>query len=144
MKEQKLTNSEIAKVFAMYYYAECIALDGEKGTVNVIGGIPTNADYYKLLLTSLSKITDEHAELLYHLYCGEISKYDYTQDFGGIRKAVRHWLKNGGLEEINKYSCLTDLARQMGYATKIYFPTNHWANGKTAIELGIAIETPTP
>lgn len=41
------------------------------------------------------------------------------------------------------YSAYQQLLK-WGYSVPLWFGLDHWANGKTAIELGIAIEAPTP
>ena len=151
--KQELSNDDKANVFAMYWEQGARHQDfmGTQGVndkiyyvMNSVLGDDENEPHYtfddwKLMLTPISEMIEADAESLYHLYCAEICKYDYTQDFGGIKIAVKHWLENGGYEDINKYSCLTDHARRKGYDVKIYFEANHPATGKTPIELGIAI-----
>lgn len=157
MSTQQLTREEIARVFAMHIGQTIAHIEHiSNETAELVGVIFNDAHFIhdgtgsyghcsvidagKLLLTPRDRISDEHAEILYHQYCGQIAKYDYTQDYKGTTKAAMDWVMRGGIDEIGKYSCLTDLARSLGYDTPIYFKANHWANGKTAIELGIAID----
>ena len=142
----KLTNEEVAKVFLMYYFSECTTVQHppfEKGTVN-IGAIPTDADYFKLLLTPLAKIGDEDAI--------EVAKV-YTGNIRGRSRADKYELIRAGKETVNLiiegtvgFVCSIDVCFayqyliSKGYAVPLFFAPNHWANGKTAIELNIAID----
>lgn len=152
--DKKLTREEVARVFAMYI--GCTIAHDENQTAQLIGIINTDAHFIhngsgsyghqqceecgKLLLTPIDKITDEDKVLLYHQYSGLIAKYDYTQDYKGVLHAANHWFNTSGKQDISKYSCLTDIARALGYDTPIYFRANHWANGMDAIHLNLAIQ----
>lgn len=158
--EQKLTNEEIAKVFAMYLGCEVMLTEEPESinepyvleAVNIGGAFWTDADdesggqefeLGKLLLTPLSKITDEHAELLikHFLKLGISNKdvwpvlvqiFDINVPCGNDLLLSQFTVKE--LMEMEKQLIL------WGYNIKLYFGIDHWANGKTALELGIAIE----
>lgn len=68
-----------------------------------------------LHLKDIKDITDEDLMKCYHLHSGIIG-YDYTQDFGAPILMGRHWLTNGGLKDLQKYSVLVDYLRAKGYA----------------------------
>lgn len=132
VEECKLTNEEIARVFAMYW--------GNVSFENGIGGhcilsltdvndIGLGRISGKLLLTPLPNISDEHAI--------EVAK-TMPEGYGKINAlSGKNWL------EFWMPNLPYSLHRQLilwGYAVPIYFGVNHWANSKTAIELGIAKE----
>ena len=54
-------------------------------------------------------------------------------------------ITKGELQDLNNFTQISMLLKKNFYAVPIYFGLNHWANGKTAIELGLAktIETTT-
>jgi len=151
----KLTNEEIATVFAMYLYCNFRYryIDYEPGVwatgakllperlVRVLND--KSVDGIELLLTPLSKITDEDLVACYHLHSGLIG-YDYTCDFKPALEMARHWINMDGEKTLCKLTHLSEYLRSKGYAVPLFFGLNHWANGKTAIELGIAIENKTP
>lgn len=151
----KLTTEEIAKVFAMYQ-GQYAHISGY-GTFKFVGGTnekfwvygkPQNHYYYndkdytaKLLLTPLDKISDEHAI--------EVAKIT------GSRFLTDHDLKICGEsivkgrtwefvdENIWGYFPIIQQLILWGYAVPLFFGLNHWANGKTAIQLEIAIDKTT-
>lgn len=127
--ENKLTNEEIAKVFAMYLGCEVTDYSG----VGITGmgidistgisqyGVSTSGENLfdfgkvKLLLTPLSAITDEHDK--------ERTALFNSYDDSGIA-----------------YPFMYQYLISKGYAVPLFFGINHWANGKTAIQLQIAID----
>jgi hypothetical protein len=144
--EQKLSNDEIARVFAMYSNSNVIVpkeywvdewmqnkypddlILPIRAIDFVYAGVQLNSDDdpefsfevndIKLLLTPLEKISDEHA--------GKLEKMEDT-DYG----------------EFMNRSIESDRFQQLiiwGYAVPLFFGIDHWANSKTAIELGIAID----
>ncbi len=144
----KLTNDEIARVFAMYIgLSECTdSRYNNRGlleTVTRTGNIAlevgntyshTNISNCKLLLTTLDKISDEHAIEIKNLLdvsnaVWEIDEY--------TTKDIANWLLG---KRLYMYSHCFQLLVLNGYAVPLFFGLNHWANGKTAIELGIAID----
>jgi len=145
----KLKNKEIARVFAMYLGAAVIC-DGRECELECLNVLDLSCDlsykiddeesgFYgewtteqfeifkaKLILTPLSKITDEHA-----MACWEIENYMCSeQDIPYVSNLFKEMSGN-----------LFQYLIQQGYAVPLFFTPNHWANGKTAIELGIAIES---
>ncbi|MES2620205.1 MAG: hypothetical protein V4615_05065 [Bacteroidota bacterium] len=138
----KLTNEQIARVFGMYLGCEMV--HGRfHGHMEVIKGTgqfrATCSDWwedvsdnkYKLVLIPLSSITDEDAI--------EVAKIHGSYSFDGRTFKVRgfkDWLNSGGNIRYNMYQYLI----QQGYAVPLFIAPNHPANGKTAIELGLAIE----
>lgn len=173
----KLTNEEIAKVFAMYLGCEIENKPytglppSEKDYFTVIGKliycIPEkderlvcviqNKDAQgfdwddrshipdfdcKLLLTPLDKISDEDAEMTARVL--KIKSDEYLaksgEDWNRI-KVVKRWIETGrymGEEFLDIFAYQYLISK--GYAVPLWFGVEHWANGKTAIELGIAID----
>ncbi len=184
----KLTNEEIAKVFAMYLHAQ-VEFDDRIGNIHQYY-LPAGkwevdkmwfvsleddndkemscsvaADKVKLLLAPLSNITDEHAievakicgepflhivnasTVLLHIICastmnksrtdrsiwmqkdGTIELFTNTGDWGGATTKA-----------VNSFAIYQYLISK-GYDVPMFFGIDHWANGKTAIDLGIAIES---
>lgn len=158
--ENKLTNEEIARVFAMYLDCKFLYLNGSYE--RTIEGVLTNesshfkewkvvvkegvhqyrVDSVKLLLAPLSKIKDEHAievAKMQGLYVENdfiknyVSRYEdrvIVHNVSGNESVVFHRMLQDGFQYLI----------QQGYAVPLFFGVNHPANGKTAIELGIAIE----
>lgn len=139
----KLTNEEIARVFAMYY--GCGITHNKNYTIEVINSYMFFSEIilkYKLLLTPLSAITDEHAI--------EVGKMEIPE--GGLEylshdKKTITFGRYGNDGWMNEYVFFDDINNfqhqyliQQGYAVPLWFGVNHWANGKTAIELEIAID----
>lgn len=59
----------------------------------------------------------------------------YINSWGTINLYVNGELSN------NRYDCfIWQYLISKGYAVPLFFAPNHWANGKTAIELGLAID----
>lgn len=175
--ENILTDSEIAKVFAMYLGCEIEPLQRSAGgysmsqkelTIDNINLVLSHS--LKLKLTPLIKITDEHAIEVAELINEE--KYITGETFKVIKEdekisifsseVIHESIKPFGYRYETKF--YTDgyatpikpysLIRQMpfesyqyliskGYSVPLFLEVNHWANGKTAIELNIAIEMPT-
>lgn len=154
----ELTNEEIAKVFLMYGdSATWVAKrnnalwDDDEGqsktyiTKNKSNSVATLLEYmgYRLYdhiyefflgLTPLSKISDEDAiEVAKIELRGEdleyISPIQWGKESVQIRQRLRHLYWDTYQYLISK-----------SYDVPLFFAPNHWANGKTAIELGIAID----
>ena len=121
----KLTNEEKAKVFAMYL--GCKIKCSKSGALADVCHPHTCADYghWQLVLTSLSEITDEHA-----IICWDIENYVCSEN------DILH--VSNILNEMS--AKLFQYLTSKGYAVPLWFGIDHWANGKTAIELGLAIE----
>ena len=157
-KMEKLTNEEIARVFAMYWgcpveFSRMITGGGFKRVVENI-----NLNYGigqlmqrgpKLLLTPLDKISDEDATEVEIIYFGEgqrqmdkqyIAKKTierlYSYDYSNQHKRP--------IEHLEKAIYVHQFLISKRYSVPLFFGSTHWANGKTALELNIAIETPNP
>lgn len=160
-----LSNQEIARVFAMYYFAECTTAKYppfEKGTVNTIGTIPTDADYFKLLLTPLTAITDEHAIEVAKIISpvkGKLiaTKYNNSNSIKSVlfpdnesnytRLDIYSDLSMGwvgkNLDDVDYFRMpfVIQYLISKGYAVPLFFDIGHPDNGKDAIQLGLAIST---
>lgn len=124
--ENKLSNEEIEKVFHLYWGNTKAKV---KETSPWIYG---DCEYCvragaKLLLKPLSAITDEDAI--------EVAKLDLNIPTAETGKFI--------VDRINRLGGGDNYTIQYliskGYAVPLFFGVNHWANGKTAIELGIAL-----
>jgi hypothetical protein len=145
-----LTNEQIARVFAMYMPVQvCIADEQFKQPINLIGieesrvlkvrdeGIKlsfvVNIEHSKLLLTPLSAISDEDAV--------EVAKmcqtyHDLTDESVRLKAAAFGRRLTKATIEYRTYQYLI----QKGYAVPLFIEVGHPDNGKSAIELGIAID----
>lgn len=161
----QLTNEEIAKVFAMYFPCECRITNGNPNQVlflqqlgsdfcnvgshiNHIGGYRNNYTAVKLLLKSLSNISDEDAvevakfaftEVVNHYQLIEIGKDYINYIFLGGSLSNRR-SQDVDQFDVNHNFQIYQYLISKGYAVPLFFGVNHWANGKTLIELGHAIE----
>lgn len=185
--EQKLTNEEIAKVFAMYIGCD---MDNNGMKLRLTGvNMPTNTykclamcydlqrniENCKLLITPLSAITDEHAVEVAKIICDrqyidienlstswertikndsnifricfdayQITRFPHDKPRKHIIHittwgTVNHYIENE-LGNCTKAHYVFQYLISKGYAVPLFFGIDHWANGKTAIELGIAID----
>ena len=130
----KLTNDEIAKVFAMYW--------GNVSFKNGIGGhsvlsltdcndIGLGRISGKLLLSRLEDITDEDAIEVAKLL--KLNPHDYI-----LKEILGTYFNNRRIDEYPADVYLYILSK--GYAVPLFFSVGHWENGKDAITLGIAID----
>ena len=134
---------EVAKVFALYLGCECRLEDGQisdKTTMisadgclmvdyNGIGDTEHDAECCQLILTSLSDITDEDA-----IQVAKMTDY-YSDEFNLTdfkHRVIEIWATK--MFDVSQYLI------SKHYAIPLWFGINHWANGKTAIELKMAIE----
>lgn len=159
--ELKLTNEEIARVLGMYINCEAETNGGFKGTlfsvrqepyeVELLGNGTRVAAYkhVQLLLTPLDKITDEDAIEVAKILGREVELnedlYPPNPMFRNKPKlSDEERLTNIGKRELNSMGIIrSDIHQYLiskGYALPLYFSPNHPCNGKTAIELGIAID----
>lgn len=137
MSEQKLTKPEIARVFSLYWDNPCIyGKTIRQGTIRAIALQRIGYQYCQLILTSVSDITDEHA-----LQVAKMAGFN-TVDLG--KSIVMEHFKSNifPVEGINWWAIFQYLISK-GYAVRLWFGPDHWANGKTAIELGLAIDKDT-
>ena len=148
----KLTNEEVARVFAMYLgqgikfeeqdynqtgeqYLTSVQLAG-CGTTNEREWDCISSPIY-LLLTPIQKITDEHAKGV-----AALALFYNRNDDVTIGKGIALQLAGYAGHEsrwINSWQIIQYLIKN-GYAVPLFFGLNHWANHKTAIELKIASE----
>lgn len=166
---QKLTNEEIARVFAMYLGQKAIlsiddipdfltSVDIYNMTVDFTSDFNQSVEEIKVLLTPLSKITDEHAiEVVDILFpTNTLTAINGKAQYVGKTTVLFH-LCNVGFSDENEHNTSSsreiileiqpfyvinarEYLIQKGYDLPTFFGINHWANGKTAIELGIAID----
>lgn len=147
----QLTNEKIARVFAMYKDEPCIwrnnpckilGFDFERYTALIIGTLSVNGLRYwqemrdiQLLLTPLSAISDEHA-IEAVTTCGIVLFGTSATDNRNRAKRMIEEMAN--VKQSIEYETYQYLISK-GYAVPLWFGYNHPANGKTAIELNIAI-----
>jgi hypothetical protein len=157
--EQQLSNKEIARVFAMYLGCKIVYQQNHSLVFKVSGIVIENiidenleTPDRLLLLTPLSKITDEHAIEVAQLvpfssnspnlktyktdyeYCMHIK---LTPDSIGFRyREYKISLEKLCLENSTVFQYLV----QQSYAVPLFFGINHPCNGKDAITLGVAID----
>lgn len=141
---EKLSNEEVARVFAMYIGCDIrhssdnsdkLLGIGRKGECFVAGGY-IDAENAKLLLTPLHKISDEDAIEVAKMYGGVrclLSDDGFLQIIDTNNAVVKYFIIHHDLP-----SMLSQFLTKQGYAIKLFIAPNHPANGKTAIELGIA------
>ncbi len=166
---KKLTHMQIARVFALYVGSDLQCPISENPETNGLIKMGWYAEdiywtaveyaYCKLLLTPLSKMTDEHVIQIAN-HCVNLSgnvETDWKINRGSD-SAIAIWFKNGDTFEIytdgsgmcfredgRKLDDRMDLqAMQMlfawGYAAPLFIEAGHPDNGKNAIELGLAID----
>jgi len=149
--ENKLTQNEIARVFAMYWgqkngkvgkgYGICAGNTIEIG--NTLFSYNDFPEKYQLCLTPLDKMTDEHAKGVI-----KASGFEFQPEIGYTHKDkgfdFGYYTNDGWINDTFKFSDMNpeqwQYLIQKGYAIPLFFGIDHWANGKTAIELGIAID----
>lgn len=154
MSENKLTNEEISRVFAMYYGQRVLKFSKTAPATQIcdcymLGRINNDC---VISLTPLSAITDEHAIEVAKI-CNfdnktltmcKYNSFENLQDIG--KRIIEYYLYNeikdgfnthGIWFNINDFNWFLILK---GYAVPLWFGLNHWANGKTAIELEVAID----
>jgi hypothetical protein len=147
----QLTNEEIARVFAMYWGCEVQHRLGETGRIrSVVQNMAQGYEYtivnkvihpHTLLLTPLSKISDEDAIEVAKMYGYDFSKKSPTAS--EILKWTKDSLSHFGYPSAGfgiRYIDIFQYLIQKGYAVPLFFGIDHPLNGKTAIEIGIAID----
>jgi acyl-CoA-binding protein len=168
-----LNREQIARVFTMYIGCSCHDVYNDR-VGEFSGLYVVNNEYYvqhkigwtlrqdeiKLLLAPLSSITDEDAIEVVRL-CGmpknaEVLKVIKTPEHVEVEyrwknKPAELNTKDGysysaiasGLRGDNKWE-VREYLIQKGYAVPLFIEPNHPDNGKTAIELGLAIDKTKP
>lgn len=157
--ENKLSNQDKLKVFALYMNSNviveksCYWLVHEKlihkdtvkqlntGMLDVVYRTFDDAEI-KLLLTPLESIRDEHTVEVACLEFPMQRKEGNISDTDLAKHIKEEHLPDVNVDVILNYTTYQQLIL-WGYAVPLYFGLDHWANGKTAIELGIAIPTPS-
>lgn len=149
-----LNNEQIAQVFSMYLGCDVkqISLGDKVGILTGVSlftphwmatidsGISLSIRKCKLLLTPLSKISDEDA-----IEVGNIVYLDEDKAYTGI-KVLSYFTGDNELfgfgSDISPLMAIEiiELLKRKGYAVPLYFESDHPLNGKTAIELGLAID----
>lgn len=143
-----LTNEEIASVFAMYWQSKYCKvypesnLDTSKTTFSVLGSASVwskqQIENRKLLLTPLSKISDEDAIEVKNLLRAASTVWEIEEY---TTKDIANYLLEKGLY---MYSHCFQYLISKSYAVPIFFAPNHPDNGKTAIELDLARDKTNP
>jgi hypothetical protein len=94
---------------------------------------------WKLLLTPLSKVTDEHA-----IEVSDFWDNIFLRSSWATLEEKAHFGKYIVISgKYNERWELREYLRITGHAIPLFFGINHPCNGKTAIELGIAIDKTT-
>lgn len=89
----------------------------------------------QIILIPLSSISDEHAIEVARMWHGTLPKDETALSEYG-KSIVGIW-------EDSLPAAIHQYLIQQGYAVPLFFGLNHWASGKTAIELEIAIDKTT-
>ena len=142
-----LTSQEKLKVISIYWDATMFVTRYSPREFKVLDMIPEleseildydseNIDKYKLLLTRLKDISDEHDFEIATIVYG---KGDWAIGVG--KEVVKKLYDNKTLfSAAPKWFFVHQYLIQKSYAVPLFFGVEHLANGKTAIELGIAID----
>ena len=142
---KELTNNEKAKVYAMYWGNRIDA--GINTVVNSswIQKVTIGKTNMLLILTPLNKVSDDH---LYTIgaFCFKL-KYDDSIKIG--RDYIGYLFLNRRLSlkessKIQQFSTehhiqIFQFLISTGYAVPLWFGVTHWANNKTALDLGLGI-----
>lgn len=152
----QLTTDQIARILTMYMPCEAIVAKSPSypnpaaGILNYIDlrdnsvSISTEEGYYlcdpkgcRIYLTPVTAISDEHIVEL-----AKISGWDIEEVIrmpNSYKKVTQSYLRSESLH-YRGYLFLV----YHGYAVPLFFDVSHPDNGKTAIELGIAIDKTKP
>ena len=143
----QLTRLEIQQALAPYLFSQCewstfnpSSFDRKweapvKSDVSVIVSMLGRSDWVRPVLTPLASITDEHAV--------EVAKLSFKVRYCENNTPILHFVGREVLGSDYKNVLKWEIREYLiskGYAVPLWFGLNHWANGKTAIELEIAIE----
>lgn len=134
---EKLTNEEIMRVFALYGSADVMTyVPGMDPVCGKIVGIHyTQEDVIVLDQDGSWRYWPTEVKLiLYHK--PEPNKVDHSLPY--IEEAMHIFDRYGNVPIGHAYKLQHLLKSQV--AQPLWFGIDHWANGKTAIELGIAVE----
>lgn len=142
--EMELTNEQIARVFAMYLNGTAkkdmkpIRMIDPRGNKVLVTLYALSSDRAylrdaKLLLKPLSAISDEDAI--------EVAKIKgFTTYVSDGLYFINHLFKNNKWNGLSTHYVIQFLIQQ-GYAVPCFIAPNHPLNGRTAIELGIAVDS---
>ncbi len=146
---QQLTQDEAVKVFAMYWGQAILRYESDPELYQ-INRHNIDCKPMVLQLTKLDQITERHAVDLVKLRSDvylEITIDDQWRngkEYGFSFAFQYESSRRRRFQNVN-WTSLTPMQFQYlvqkGYALPIFFSIGHWANGKNAIELGLAIET---
>lgn len=154
--EQKLSNGEIVKVLMMYFGSLCeYGYEGNRYIGKLIGydyrygfmlsnesvGAPYRFVRYELispLLTHLSSISDEDAIQVCKMFYPH-KNYGIVQSSNLGKIIAKDFIIQKETLNLQAYLSLQQYLIQQGYAVPLFFGIDHWANGKSALDLGIAI-----
>ncbi|MES2382871.1 MAG: hypothetical protein V4538_17620 [Bacteroidota bacterium] len=150
----ELNKEEITRVFAMYIGSEFIFEHGEPeqvygvayGTVYDYSVDESGEGSYdigecKLMLTPLDDITDADLKQVVGTYGVLPTTHGYLTKESSISTLRKFW--NDVIEEPKHLPCyMYQFLILYNYAVPLWFSIDHKANGKTAIDLGIAIANP--
>ncbi len=157
-----ITNEEKAKIFALYLgcRTKCIGghfnpnMNSKNGNGKLIMSAAIIADCeeltfqfgdFQLLLKGLQDITDEDAAELSEAFFPDGNIYDYLHGAPTGRAIVASIKNNRQTNTFYPHARIYDgfsFLISKGYAVPLFFGVGHPANGKTAVELGLAIIQP--
>lgn len=161
---QELTTEQKARVFAQYIGHQVRhQIDEDRHQQNTLGAAQIDGimlrgnsgywsasmDAFKLLLRPLSAITDEDAIEVARLLGYEYPRNEKGQFVERIdlvevgRGAIGGISRNGLVETFNVLAEVIQFLIQRGYAVPTFVAPNHPLNGKTPIEMGLAIDITT-
>lgn len=141
----ELTKHEIHRIFAMYWGCDAIE-DGETGKVYSLDEIscPDDVEWGtpygpRLILRPLSKVTDEDAIVVAKMALDK-SVWNAETGRSWLSLAVKDHISSDGYHYGPLPWDVYQYLIQRGYALPLFIAPDHPNNGKTAIELGLAIE----
>lgn len=147
--EELLTREQKARVFAMYFGANNEIINPEtelryRVTLYQLSSLRGFEHEYKLLLSDLASISDQDAlELCCNLKHKRIIENPVVKHLEG---GVSISNISGGVSffwhDLKWYE--REFLIMKGYAVPLFFSPDHPYNGKTAIELGIALDKMKP
>lgn len=145
---KQLTISEVQQALCPYIKSECLwcySYPGRDGTKLWDKPKPSSSstiisnlgrpDWIKPVLIKLEDTTDKDAIDIAKIFHPDVEQ-KHKPEYGKVR------LKELNITMINCYTSwrLYQHLIKKGYAVPLWFDIDHWANGMTAIELGIAFD----
>lgn len=157
--DNQLTKEERRSVFHLYHKQEVVWRGHTYPGFHYFKGLLEDLqDETQLVLTPLDKITDEHAievaKLVMgngiepwivvryekHIYYLDVVRGNFTVNIYWLGKEIKSFY-DGQIPVGQDTYLAWQYLQSVGYAVPIYFGSGHWANGKTAFELDIAIDS---